>query len=156
LFASAVAGLVFVSSSSLHAQADTGRLAMQEQRLSVDKKKKQEPKAAPIPRGTSPSDYGSIGSNPRKGLPVAPQCENASAMAAQIMAGGPTDRMVTSRNLGNMDASQGLPTPPFQARMEPRERGFRSSAREGRSEINKSINSMRGQPNNPAARMHGC
>lgn len=155
LFASAIVALVTVNPSSLAAQADTGRLTMQEQRLSVDKKKKQDKKAAPIPRGNSAADYGRIGSNPRKGFDVSPQCEDAYAMAAQIMAGGPTDRMVSQRTLGNMDASQGLPTAPFQARMEPREPGFTSSARHGRSEINKSLNSTR-RPMNPAARMHGC
>jgi hypothetical protein len=147
--------LVGAQATELLAQADTSILRVQEHMLSVDKKKKQDAKAAPAPRSKSASDYGRIGSNPRKGIEVSPQCEDAYAMAAQIMAGGPTDRMVTSRNLGNMDASQGLPTPPMQSRMEPREPGFTSSARHGRSEINKSLNSMR-RSNDPARRMTGC
>jgi hypothetical protein len=153
--AGAAVTLVTVHSTVLEAQADSGRLATQELRSSIDKKKKQEQPAPPIPRGQSVSDYGRIGSNPNKGRDVAPRCEDAYAMAAQIMSGGPTDRMVSSRNLGNMDASQGLVAPPFQARMEPREPGFTSSARHGRSEINKSLNGTR-RPINPAGRTQGC
>ena len=55
--ASAVVRLVIINASPLQAQADTGRLAIQQQRLSVDKKKKQDKKAAPMPRdpGSSPT-----------------------------------------------------------------------------------------------------
>ena len=154
--AGAVTMLVSIESSVLHAQADTGSVKMQELRSSVDKKKKQDRKAAPVTRSASASDYGRIGSNPRKGVEVSPKCEDAYALAAQIAAGGPVDRQVSGRNLGNMDASQGLPTPPFQPRMAPREPSFTSSARHGRSEINKSLNSMRSSNNNGMPRMPGC
>ena len=153
--AGAVTMLVSVESSVLRAQADTGSLRMQEQRSSVDKKKKQDRKAAPVKRSASASDYGRIGSNPNRGSEVSPKCEDAYALAAQIAAGGPVDRQVSSRNFGNMDASQGLPTAPFQPRMAPRDSSFKSSARHGRSEINKSLNSMR-PSSNGMPRMPGC
>ena len=139
----AVATLVMVGGSELQAQADTSYLALQ-QMLSVDKKKKQDKNLPAVPRGQSPSDYGNIGANPRRGREVSPKCEDAYALAAQIMAGGPVDRQVTGRNFGNMDASQGMPTPPFEARMAPREVWDRQPARTGRTEISKSMNSMRG------------
>lgn len=132
-----------------------------EARDTKDKKKAPKVQAPVSTRGASASASAAIGANPRRQGEVPARCEDAHALAAQIMAGGPTDRMVYIRDRRNMDASQGHVAPPFQAQFQPRERIVRRGEEvyvhleRPQSELRNSEAAMR-MPTDPQRRVNGC